>query len=464
MRILIIGNDPHEIEGVANYTRPMAVELSKFGHQVFYFYSGAWKKNYNWLFMPYLRINRKDFPFECAEVVNSPNWTYNAGSPWVDISEPRTENIFLKYVDKIRPEIMHVHSRLALPTSIIELASKRGIKVFNTIHVYGFLCQKRVMIDDKGKVCGGPSDLEKCSECTGRVNTKKIKLMSRIEKINKDFPKWIIFMKSRFRKEKNKTIMVNNDRRIVSGLERNRIKTGLSQRLHYMVYLMNHCIDVNICVSEDVQRTLLRYGVNKEKLLVLHLGSKIAENQKRDFHGLHNPLVIGNIGGVGYYKGTHVLLEAIEKMKNRNFKLKIYGKYENAFVRLITEGKENLPAEFLGKYTLEDLPGILEKIDLMVLPSICKDTAPQTIFESFSARIPIVASNIGGFPDFIKDGVNGYLFEPGDSQDLAKKLDRIVGCPEMIINFAKNIPTLKTIRKNAEELMSIYEKSMSGSP
>ena len=56
MKILIIGNDPHDIAGVSNYTRPLAQTFAELGHEIYYFYSGAWNKKYNWFFKPYLRM------------------------------------------------------------------------------------------------------------------------------------------------------------------------------------------------------------------------------------------------------------------------------------------------------------------------------------------------------------------------------------------------------------------------
>lgn len=461
MRILLVGNDPHDIGGVVHYTRPLALEFSKSGHKVYYFYSGAWKKKYNWILKAYLKISYKDFPFECAELVNSPNWTYNFGSPWVDMSEPQTERIFLAYIKKIRPDIIHIHSRLGLPASIIAIAAREGIRILNTIHVYGLLCQKRVMIDHEGRPCEGPSAIEKCVECTASINLNKMKWMSRIENTNKDLFRWLVALKRNLSKKNIEMIGDFRESHRLSKREKERIKYWLQRRLHYMVDLMNHRIDCNICVSMDVQRTLKRYGVKEKKLLVQHIGSKIAEYQRSNFHGLHNPPVIGNIGGVSFYKGTHILLDAVDKMRNKNFKLKIFGRYDNDYLKLIIKGKEALPIEFFGKYLPEELPRILEQIDLMVLPSICKDTAPQTIFESYSARIPIIASNIGGFPDFIKEGVNGCLFNPGDSRELAKKIDDILDHPDIIISYARNIPFLKTIKENAEELISLYQKCLS---
>jgi glycosyltransferase involved in cell wall biosynthesis len=142
--------------------------------------------------------------------------------------------------------------------------------------------------------------------------------------------------------------------------------------------------------------------------------------------------------------------------------VKIYGNYEQDYIDKIMKGREKLPIKFLGRYELENLPEILEQIDIIVLPSICSDTAPQTIFESYSAGIPIIASNLGGFPDFIEDGVNGYLFRPGDSQDLAHKLDHLLDNPLKIKSFAENIPRLKTITENTLELLSLYENYMKG--
>lgn len=456
MRILMIGNDPKDIAGVANYSRPLALKFSEFGHQVFYLYSGAWNKKYNWRITPYIKTDKKSFPFECAEVINSPNWTTNYGSPLIDIKVPETERLFKDYLKKINPDIMHVHSRLGLPASILEVASSKGITVFNTIHVYGTLCQKRVMIDSHGKLCNGPSDIEKCASCTGTLNLRKLRFAARIEYTSKGLLSMFIHAKRAMQPLNDKK---NNNATIaLSGKGSKEAATGLRKRLEYMINLMNNHVYKNICVSTDVKKTLLHYGVRENKLLVQHIGSVIAESQKEGKKAFSKPLVIGNIGGVGYYKGTHILIDAVNKIKKGNFVVKIFGKYMPDYIREIMGEREHLPIEFLGKYLPEDIPEILDQIDIMVLPSICNDTAPQTIFESYSRRIPIIASNIGGFPDFIKDRESGLLFKVGDSGDLAEKLDMILNAPERILEFSSRIPRLKTITENALELLSLYQE------
>jgi glycosyltransferase involved in cell wall biosynthesis len=451
MRILMVGNDPNEIGGVANYTRPLAMEFAEGGHSVHYFFSGAWNRDYDFRFAPYIRHGNFRNKVVTATLVNSPCFSVNYGTPDIDIEEKGTERIFEQYLRELRPDVMHVHSRMGLPVSIFRIAKSLGIKVYNTIHVYGMLCQKRVMIDRNGEPCPGPVDLKKCAWCTGRLKIGSLKFRARLEKIipgiNRKASRARQSLSAKVASDKSLTNAISYDQNVVDALQR---------RLVAMVATMNRWTDCTICVSGDVKETLAKFGANPEKLLVQHIGSLIAEKQRENMKPLHSPLVIGNIGGVNHYKGTQVLINAVRLIKRTDYVVKIFGKYDPQFVEKICQGTPPENVEFLGRYVPEELSDILEQIDVMVLPSICNDTAPQTIFESYSNRIPILAPEIGGFPDFVEDGVNGYLFRGGDSEDLAGKISGILDAPHQLFNFRQHIPTLKTISGNAQELIALY--------
>jgi glycosyltransferase involved in cell wall biosynthesis len=456
MKILMVGNDPREFAGVANYTRPLSAEFVKMGHKVFYFSTGRCRWRYNWLLRPYLRIDRKEFPFELADLVNPPIWGLYHGDVLPEIHEERTERIFRRYVEAKKPDVIHIHSRFALPISIIEIGSELGIPVFNSIHVYGLICPKRVMIHADGRPCSGPSDLEKCVDCAEPVNVRKQKNVVRLHNTDKRLVEAIVKAKNRIRAPRTMEPRVSGGNAREHDKSRAAIREGLAKRLEYAVRLMNRHVSMNICVSSDVKKTLMKYGVREERLLVQHIGSAIAAQQTGNMHEVHDPLVIGNMG-VGYYKGTQVLLEAVRLIKGRRFILKVFGRFDAAFVDEIIKDKRDLPIEFHGEYRPDDIPDILDRIDLMVLPSICSDTAPQTIFESYSAAIPIAASDIGGFPDFIQDGINGRLFKAGDCRALADVLASILDHPEDIRKFSGKIPKLKTLGENARELIFLYK-------
>jgi len=312
------------------------------------------------------------------------------------------------------------------------------------------------MIDHLGNPCEGPSDLEKCAFCTSKVNIGKLKFNARVANTSKTILNFMVYTK-RLVKGASAKATYGDAHIPVCVTDNTALVEGLAGRLDYMTNLMNSIIDRSICVSEDVKKTLMRFGVQEDRLLVQHIGSLISETQRSRKNQLHDPIVIGNIGGVSHYKGTHVLISAVAKMHNRNFRVKIFGKYDDDFKAKLMKGRENLPVEFTGRYAPIQLPEILDQIDIMVLPSICNDTAPQTIFESYSRSVPIVASDIGGFPDFVKDGLTGRLFRPGDAEHLAEILGELMVDPNQILKFSEQIPKLKTLQQNAEELLSLYK-------
>ena len=79
---------------------------------------------------------------------------------------------------------------------------------------------------------------------------------------------------------------------------------------------------------------------------------------------------------------------------------------------------------WFGQYDNKDIAGIFSVIDILVVPSIWHENSPSTIHAAFMARIPVITSNIGGMAELVQDGVNGLLFQVGDSKDLTKKCKR----------------------------------------
>jgi glycosyltransferase involved in cell wall biosynthesis len=464
MKILIIANDPKEVGGVANYTRPLAARLAELGNQVHYLFSGAIQSRYDWRNRPYLRVGTGEFPFETAEIMNSSCLAFNFGHPERDVAAPEMERLIGGYLDRVRPDLVHIHSRVGLPFSVNRLAFERGIPVVNTIHVYGYLCQKRVMIDHEGGICPGPVDPEKCAACTGTLDHQKEVARARVryckELLRRRFGRVYELFKAG-----KKSAGIRWTPGVAPGAQGPaaapappdpRLVHGLADRLQAGIAALNDSCSVTICVSRDVKNTLMRYGVREEKLLVQHIGSVIAQRQTLEDRPTQSPLVIGNIGGINYYKGTHVLLDAVRRVGPGNYRVRIFGRYNENYLAGLLRDHPGLPVEFTGSYRPADLPEILRQIDVMVLPSVCNDTAPQTIFESFSGGVPIIASNIGGFPDFVCDGENGLLFETGNPADLADKLRRVIAEPELVRALRQGIGKLKTIGDNAQQLLELY--------
>jgi glycosyltransferase involved in cell wall biosynthesis len=83
-----------------------------------------------------------------------------------------------------------------------------------------------------------------------------------------------------------------------------------------------------------------------------------------------------------------------------------------------------LPIEFTG--WLEDPSAALSGLDLLVVPSTGPEATTRVVPEAWAAGVPVLASNIGGIAEIMKDGWNGFLFEPGSAAELAEGIERIL--------------------------------------
>lgn len=78
---------------------------------------------------------------------------------------------------------------------------------------------------------------------------------------------------------------------------------------------------------------------------------------------------------------------------------------------------------FLGSH--RNIVPFLQAADCFVCPSMWKEGAGNANFEAMACGLPDLASRIGGIPEFIEDGRNGFLFTPGDHSELARQIRRL---------------------------------------
>ena len=126
-----------------------------------------------------------------------------------------------------------------------------------------------------------------------------------------------------------------------------------------------------------------------------------------------------------------------------------YGDYLRNMVR--TE-----KIRFMGEYHFKEIVRILPEIDVMVVPSLWNENSPLVIHEAFLARVPVIASRCGGVTELIQHEMNGLLFERGNADDLRRAIENVIQSPQLLEKFRQNIPRVKTIQENTEEIINIY--------
>jgi len=130
-------------------------------------------------------------------------------------------------------------------------------------------------------------------------------------------------------------------------------------------------------------------------------------------------------------KGIEVLLEALALVRRRggDVRLRAIGPFETddyqAEVRRLVE-QLNVGDAIEWTGFVSDIPAELRRIDALVLPSLFGEGLPMVVLEAMAAGVPVVASEVEGVPDAVRDGQDGLLTPPGDAPALAAALERLV--------------------------------------
>lgn len=141
-----------------------------------------------------------------------------------------------------------------------------------------------------------------------------------------------------------------------------------------------------------------------------------------------------------YNPAMALMVAAIFKQKNIPFTMHIAGK-ENWHLKELIELRKKYDVEkevnFCGFISFQQKLELAKKCDFYICTNYV-DNAPVSLIEMMSLGLPIISTNVGGIPHFIKDNFNGFLVEPDDAYTMADKLLEIHLCPSIGQKFAKN--------------------------
>jgi glycosyltransferase involved in cell wall biosynthesis len=197
-----------------------------------------------------------------------------------------------------------------------------------------------------------------------------------------------------------------------------------------------------VAVSPEVRDELVALGVApREKFTIVRLGIELAprvafdgdtKDVRRRLGIAQDRFVVGWFGRMTAVKRTDDLPATLAALRERGV---------DALLLLVGDGDDRERLEqrahdlgvaqsclFLGYQ--EDVAPWYAICDAVVLTSASEGT-PVTIIEALAAGRPVVATNVGGVPDVVDDGVTGFLVEAGDTQALAHKLEILARDPAL---------------------------------
>jgi glycosyltransferase involved in cell wall biosynthesis len=120
---------------------------------------------------------------------------------------------------------------------------------------------------------------------------------------------------------------------------------------------------------------------------------------------------------------------------------------------------ERTNVEYHGFVSTDRLAELRQTVAAAVVPSIWMENSPMTIYESFAAGLPVVASDIGGIPELVTPGETGFLFEPKDAVALAERIKRLLNdgtLRRQMRSWALAWARDHTVDAHVDELVRVY--------
>ena len=235
-----------------------------------------------------------------------------------------------------------------------------------------------------------------------------------------------------------------------------------------------------IAVSPQVRDDLVALGVApKEKFVVIRLGIELEERvaaapgaraETRRVLGVpQDAFVVGWIGRMTGVKNTDDVLAALRLLHDRGV---------DAYLCMVGDGPDRDRVErrahdlgvvrrclFLGYQ--EEVARYYAAFDGIILPSVNEGT-PVSAIEALAAARPVVATRVGGVPDVVEDGVDGFLVDPGATDQLADRLEQLARDPELRARMGEHgrrrVPARYAVERLVDDMDRLYRSLLEAAP
>lgn len=440
MRILFVSNfyPPDSLGGVQLYTHGLAVQLKNLGHEVQVICVGNWDSGtaaYNGV----TNDVHEGIPVRRVHL----NWRL-APEPFRFLyNNPFSANAMGKILAEFKPDVVHVTSCANLSASVIFTARDHHIPVVLTLADYWFICPRFTLQHGAGHICDAAVTAWECLRCLS-WGAKIYRWPGKV--LPQSALQWLLVTMG-------KNPFLSRQRGLIG------LVGDMADRRQTLQRAFD-CAEIVLAISHHLREVFIKSEQLSGSKIHVHewgLPSMEPNTQKELLSG--NSLRLAYFGRLTPSKGVHILLDAFHKLSG-NIKLHLYGT-ANKQNTDYAEQLKNMAANssrilFHGAYQRSDMSTLLQQTDLVIVPSIWPETYNLVAREALLAHVPVVASNIGALTEAVQDQQNGILFEPGNADELAVILQRLINNPELLVNLTSQAPQIKTIEQEVNELLSLY--------
>jgi glycosyltransferase involved in cell wall biosynthesis len=233
---------------------------------------------------------------------------------------------------------------------------------------------------------------------------------------------------------------------------------------------------VIIAGSEAIKSDILRYdGVSPGIVRVIPYGvavekfdNPVVREEAQKKLGLPtNRFYVGTVGRLEKQKGQRHLVDATAKLRREGMEISLIligsGREEENLREQVLRAGITDDVLFFG--TRRDLPDLYRAMDVFALPSLWEGL-PLALLSAMASGLPVVVTSVGGIPEVVRDGENGFLVPPEDPAALAAAIRRVREDAELASacgrSGAETVRAEYSHQRNAERIMEVYEEILAG--
>ena len=192
-----------------------------------------------------------------------------------------------------------------------------------------------------------------------------------------------------------------------------------------------------ICVSKAVYEDLKKSGASKEKLLQLYKGHRVEWYDtlpgisRSDFSIPETDVVIGCVANMRRTKGADNLLRAVAKLPSlENVSVLLVGEVRDDEIYRLAE-QEPLKGKVHFAGFRKDAFLCPKLFDVFVMPSRDREGLPKGVIEAMAQSVPVVVTNVGGMPELVREGIDGFVVKDGDIQQMTSAIAKLLESEEL---------------------------------
>lgn len=370
---------------------------------------------------------------------NHPDWLLH------EYFNPEVEDHLLDFFGRVRPDVVHVIHTMHLSAATLTAAQRMGLPIVCTAMDFWFICPTFRLLRVDDSICPGPINFLQCTRCYAAPEAKWKQ-------------RWLVTLarSDRVAAILRRAIQLPD---VVPGL---RSLTALGKMRHViqrpqLVREILSRADLLIAPNQNTYNLLVQNGAIAQRMVLLGFGLPLPPEVRKRPSGT---LRLGYVGTLDHAKGAHVILEAFRRLANRDeLELVLYGDprhYPDYYAWLKELAGSDRRIKFAGTFPNERLAEIFAEIDLLVIPSMWYENTPLILLSAFATKTPVIVSNLGSLADAVHHEQNGLIFEMGDSEDLARQIERVLADPALLERLRQGIQPVKGLDQHAQELLEIY--------